>query len=777
MIDVTTLEPFSKIVCPQCGGAVRVRRKFDHFSIVQQIGEGGMSRVFDAQDATLGRHVALKILNRKYSRDSVRTAGFEREAQLTAAVMHPNVIKLYSAGRDQGNFYLAMELVGGGSLEQRITEKGRLSEKEVLAVGRAAAEGLRAAYRVGLIHRDVKPANILFTEDDTPKIVDFGLALFHAQDVDESGEIWATPYYVAPEKVREDREDFRSDMYSLGATLYHALVGKPPYQANTNSIQELKIIKSRPVRLEDSGLKFSQRTCEIINRMLALNPDERHATYDALVEHFRDAESFLGYSVIGKRSRRQRIIYATVGGLVSLVLLGILIRPADKPKPRSLDFGPVETVTQLNDLGKTLATGAKTVSDTFHTGRSTLLEGRYKEARKIFDELIQWNKTKQPTLNWARVNAALCAIVAGDKDDAVKYFRHVLNDKDGGTGVSVANMSDFFQKLGTNMSNGLGLQMKPGDVQYKKDNEEALGYLLQGLAAWNFGDPKLALDWFQAFETASPAKGLEWIGGYKTLVSPYMNDAKLVDSTLQNKALDFASVEDARKALNEVKAVLPKLKTEGVAQKLVKNRVRGIEDQIQNMQKMALQSEQTRLDGMRQREVTQMRELAESLPAMVHGYNFTNIVELLEGMAFETPEVKSALANRLYIWSKAKEFMDTLQADVNAKGYMGVLPRKTGAPLQGKLVKLDYENATLAFEKGQFLVPADSLTPEALLSMAQAFNDTVTDSTDFYRRQELMVVFAKAQGLDHTAEVMAGQLMEENRAFRVRWARVEQAGL
>ncbi len=261
VIDVSILEPYSKITCPHCGQGVRVRRQFDHFAIVRQLGEGGMSRVFDAEDSVLGRHVALKILNRHYSKDSVRMASFEREAQLTAAVTHPNVVKLYSVGRDQGNFYIAMELVGGGSLEGRIAERGRLSEKEALQVGRAVAEGLRAAYREGLIHRDVKPANILFTEDGTPKLVDFGLALFHSKDKDESGEIWATPFYVAPEKVCDDREDSRSDMYSLGATLYHALVGKPPHQANTNSLNELKVIKSRAVRLEDSDFRFSQRTC------------------------------------------------------------------------------------------------------------------------------------------------------------------------------------------------------------------------------------------------------------------------------------------------------------------------------------------------------------------------------------------------------------------------------------------------------------------------------------------------------------------------------------
>ncbi|MCE9520645.1 MAG: protein kinase, partial [Verrucomicrobia bacterium] len=262
VLDVTVFEPYSKVVCPTCGQTVRVRRKFDHFIINKQIGEGGMSRVFESADQLLGRLGALKILNRHYSRDGARMAQFEREAQLTASVTHPNVVKVYSVGRDQGNFYIAMELVGGGSLEQRIADKGHLEEREVLRVGLAVAEGLRAAYREGLIHRDVKPANILFTEDGTPKIVDFGLALFHERDVDDSGEIWATPHYVAPEKVIDDREDFRSDMFSLGATLFHALTGKPPHKANTNSLSELKLIKSQRVSLTGKGMKFSPRTCK-----------------------------------------------------------------------------------------------------------------------------------------------------------------------------------------------------------------------------------------------------------------------------------------------------------------------------------------------------------------------------------------------------------------------------------------------------------------------------------------------------------------------------------
>jgi len=778
VIDVTTLEPFSKIVCPHCGEAVRVRRHFDHFSIRRGLGEGGMSRVFDAEDSTLGRHVALKILNRHYSKDSVRMASFEREAQLTAAVTHPNVVKLYSIGRDQGNFYIAMELVGGGSLEQRITEKGKLSEQETLSLGCDVAEGLRAAYREGLIHRDVKPANILFTEDETPKIVDFGLALFHARDVDDSGEIWATPFYVAPEKVRDDKEDFRSDMYSLGATLYHALTGKPPHKANTNSIQELKIIKSRAVKLEDSGFKFSARTCELVNKMLALNPADRHQSYDELVEAFRDAESLLGYSVIGRRSRRQKIIYGAVGGTVSLILLAVLLRPAPQPEVTNINVVVDAGHEELSELGKTLQSGAESVADVFLRARSILISGKYADARKMFDDIIRSNSAKQPTLNWTRFNAALCAIVAGKKDEAAHYFQQIKDAAGQTQLVNGVEYKDFFTRVGGRMmTKDLGISVKLEDVSYSKESEEALGYLAHGLAQWQFGDPAAARDWLIAFDSSTPRKGMEWVGTYKRLIIPFLDDIKVAGAYLaEAPPSSFSTLEEARSDLSDSKRLLGQLKTDGALRNNLHERAKFAGQEIGRLKRIAEEGERTRLSALRERELVQLSELTDSLPALVRGYDYTNAEELLKGVRFETPEVQNAINNKLYLWGKAREFMDTLLADVNSRGYIGTMARKTGMPLVGKIVKLDYFNCTLSLERGQVSVPTDSLAPDTLIAMAQTISDTISDSTDYYRRQELIVVFAKMQGLDQTASSVAGQLMEENRGFRQRWAKVEQSG-
>jgi len=228
LLDVTSEEPFALMHCPTCGGAMRVRTRFDQFKLQEALGAGGMGAVYRALDTNLHRLVALKLLQKEHSENPEFVAQFQKEAAITASINHPHVVKVYSTGRDHGRLYIAMELVDRGSLDDRMTGEGRISELQALNVGIQIAQGLNAALQRGLIHRDIKPGNILFTGASNAKIVDFGLAVLmeHAETV--SGEVWGTPYYVAPEPLDGRPEDFRSDMYALGATLFHALTGKPP---------------------------------------------------------------------------------------------------------------------------------------------------------------------------------------------------------------------------------------------------------------------------------------------------------------------------------------------------------------------------------------------------------------------------------------------------------------------------------------------------------------------------------------------------------------------
>src|SRR3954464_6121387 len=281
-VDVPEAEPLARVACPSCGEMVRVERAFDHFIIVEMLGVGGMGSVYKARDTRLDRFVALKVLRKELSTDPLEAARLEQEARATASINHPNVVQVYSAGHAHGQIYLVMELVDRGSLDDLMAEKTRVPEAEALAAGIQAAQGLQAAHEKGLIHRDVKPANILFGEGQTAKIGDFGLAVAAEQKAEAHNEIWGTPYYVAPERLNNEPEDFRSDIYSLGATLFHAIAGQPPMEGETTSAAELRELKSNPPDLRAVAPDASRDTSRIINRMLAPVPADRFGSYAEL---------------------------------------------------------------------------------------------------------------------------------------------------------------------------------------------------------------------------------------------------------------------------------------------------------------------------------------------------------------------------------------------------------------------------------------------------------------------------------------------------------------
>jgi serine/threonine protein kinase len=222
-------------------------------------------------------------------------------------VNHPNVVQIFSLGTDHGQFYVVMELVDHGSLDDLMESQGRLPEHQVLDIGIQIARGLRAAHRKGLIHRDVKPANILFADEQAAKIGDFGLAAFatqQSQNTGSDGVLWGTPPYVAPERLCNQLEDVRSDIYSLGATLFHAVAGKAPIDSSTNSATELYALKQHPSELRTIAPKVSGPTARVLQRMIAPDPKQRFSSYDELLAEFDAARRAL--EIAGARRHSSR---------------------------------------------------------------------------------------------------------------------------------------------------------------------------------------------------------------------------------------------------------------------------------------------------------------------------------------------------------------------------------------------------------------------------------------------------------------------------------------
>ena len=286
------MQPGQGTPCAKCGREVMMPFMLRHFEIRQAIASGGMGTVYRAYDSVLQREVAVKLMKPELARDQRKLDEFYREAKVIAALNHPHIIQVFHFGETDGQNFIAMELADHGSLEDRKKAKGRVSEVEVLDVGIKIGDALKYALSKELLHRDIKPANILYNAAGEPKLVDWGLAVKSEDATDwASGEIWGTPEYVAPEKVRREQETFLSDMYSLGVTLYEVLTGKLPFECAT--VQETVNAHVHTVVRPPKEVvpDVSDATNESILRTLAKQPRERFANYDEMVMAFTGARS------------------------------------------------------------------------------------------------------------------------------------------------------------------------------------------------------------------------------------------------------------------------------------------------------------------------------------------------------------------------------------------------------------------------------------------------------------------------------------------------------
>lgn len=288
-LDVTNLRPFSMIRCPACGEKLLVPKWFDTYLLEEPGGSGGMAQVYRALDITLDREVAIKILKDGIRHNSVQAKRFRHEARMAAVLNHNSVIPIYTCGVFEGQTYLVMQYMSGGSLEARIPAAGApLPDlQEMLRYFHDVAEGLEHAAAHTIVHHDVKPGNILLDGDGNAKIGDFGLAQ-SAADQEDSSEIpeeeWVTPHYVSPERISSGREDFRGDIYSLGATFYHLLCGKPPF--DHENLEELIWMRTRQKPVHPAVLRkdLPRNIAALLMRMLHTDPGMRPSYRQIITE-------------------------------------------------------------------------------------------------------------------------------------------------------------------------------------------------------------------------------------------------------------------------------------------------------------------------------------------------------------------------------------------------------------------------------------------------------------------------------------------------------------
>jgi len=261
------------------------------YRILRKLGSGGMANVYLAEDEDLGRRVAIKILNDRYANDELFVERFRREAKSAAGLSHPNIVSIYDRGEAEGTYYIAMEVIEGRSLKELILTRGPLPIGQAIAYTLEVLEALRFAHRHGIIHRDVKPHNILIGE--RLKVTDFGIARAGASQMTEAGSIMGTAQYLSPEQARGAPVTASSDLYSIGIVLYEMLTGKVPFTGDSAIEIAMKHLNEVPRPPSKIRPEIPEELDQVVLRALAKAPEDRYQTAEEFAEDLHRVEAGL----------------------------------------------------------------------------------------------------------------------------------------------------------------------------------------------------------------------------------------------------------------------------------------------------------------------------------------------------------------------------------------------------------------------------------------------------------------------------------------------------
>ncbi|HYY77434.1 MAG TPA: Stk1 family PASTA domain-containing Ser/Thr kinase [Gaiellaceae bacterium] len=273
------------------------------YRILRKLGSGGMANVYLAEDEDLGRRVAIKILNDRYANDESFIERFRREAKSAASLSHPNIVSIYDRGEAEGTYYIAMEVIEGRSLKELILTRGAVPVHQAVEYARQLLEALRFAHRHGIIHRDIKPHNVLVSADERGKsqdsrlkVTDFGIARHGASQMTEAGSIMGTAQYLSPEQARGAPVTAASDLYSAGIVLYELLTGKVPFGGDSAIEIAMKHVNELPRPPSQLRSEIPPELDQIVLRALAKEPEDRYQTAEEFIEDLERLEAGLPIS-------------------------------------------------------------------------------------------------------------------------------------------------------------------------------------------------------------------------------------------------------------------------------------------------------------------------------------------------------------------------------------------------------------------------------------------------------------------------------------------------
>jgi DNA-directed RNA polymerase subunit RPC12/RpoP len=785
-LDVTSAEPLEDVVCPRCGGVTQARLLLKNYRIQGVLGSGGMGSVYKALDLNLNREIALKVINREFSSDPEHLKKFEEEARITALVNHPNVVKIFSFGSDRGVLFIAMELADKGNLDDLMTLQGRIAEAQALEVGIQIAEGLWAAHKRGLIHRDVKPGNILFTDAHTAKIVDFGLACLVDEMTEASGDVWGTPYYVAPEKLNLQPEDFRSDIYSLGATLFHAIAGRPPHEAETASMVALKHIKSKAVSLQAFAPDVSSATAFVINRMLQQDPEGRYQSYAELVEHLTYARTklleevekpFKAKEQVAMESEKEQGVVAWIVFAVLVLMLlagmGFIFFGNGIFKKEAVESGNASPQTAASATGE--RTGEMAGNKDLRA-RKLLRDGDYDGAATALAELALLPDLPQPLGRWIYLHQGMAALLSGNSFIAKQAFTKLAQVA--APAPSDKTLANFFAESGRLLSADAPVTPDVA-ANYNSGNVEALAFFLYALHDWQLSQFDDAEALFQAFLKTQPVADSEWISEFKPTAKKYLADLDAYKK-IKARIASVGTTQARSDVLQELQGMkspplqpgkLPDILLElqaGLEQKVAGESAAEAQKQAAAAEKQTAEAQKHEAELATEHE-KQNRTLSEAkakITPLLAGMQYDEALAVAQGVRVTSRDLEDekALLMKKPQWLQA--FKATLSGDLSSTGYPGPVVKRIGAAVSGVVHKATKSEIVIQTPYGGMGVQWLEIAPSGILAMADYFTQKNTQPDAIADRLWLSGVFAFQVGLQKEGLLRLNRAAEKKADYK-----------
>jgi len=763
---------------------MRVKCELDQYVLKKRQGVGGMSLVFAAKDVNLGRNVAIKILNETYSMDAKRIQQFEQEAMITAGISHPHVVRVYTVGQAFNRYYIAMELVTGQSLESVMAERGAIPEDELLPIVVQVTEGLQAAYQAGLIHRDIKPGNILLDGLGMAKIVDFGLALVTHGGSAIADEIWATPYYVPPEALDGQPEDFRSDIYALCATLYHAIAGKPPFTTQTRHTTELRDIKKTIPPLKEVAPWLSDSTCAVVDRGMQFAPDDRFTSYDEMLEalHYAQAviESDGALPPVHSAERMKRRVAAkswhkiAIPAAAGAIVLGVggvlLLKALNKPEdpgpiiqnPSGGDDDGAGTTVQLSDA----------VNREYSDALRMMKQGNYGGAAQKLKAIMRNPEVPEPAASLAGMHAVIAHMVDGKPEigrRAVDELSAHLKEVPDQSIEVISRMNNQVSSLKS------AFRISLNSVKGPKDAFRTMMVFASGLKGWEQLHWKEATALLGAISNAKFKTQMvdrEFFVHYQQIAKLYLNDLEVVGKWVRRRSRQFNSVDEGKRIIAELTKSQQQLRSKGRRCRwMLKN---WKEDAQVKVSRLVAQvnkpPEKPPVKPPVKPAGGDWEEVFGKVKPLVAGMQLKKAAELLKLEKFTRPLDVQRKNQMIYMCESGAGFLESIDDELRGKRAAFEVQRKDG--------KSKYSQISGSSEKGLMvsnggeavLLEWKDISPDTLLMMHLKL--TANGLSDFEKniRLEQAIAYAWLAGEREKANNAAVRLSETNAIFKRRWS-------